>query len=108
MEGNCVRRAESVRCWLRFVFTPGRLVIVLGWCLWTYGVRVWDIFLWVSFLSVLRSVVEDKHSLMGGSGDAFASWPGVYFYPFWVIFCLFPDLESVGFLDQPLGACPRG
>ena len=40
------------------------------------------VFLWVSFHSVLRSVVGDNHSLMGGSGDAFASWPVVYFYPF--------------------------
>ena len=66
MEGNCVRCAKSVWCWLQFVFTPGRLMIVLGWCLWTYGVRIWDIFLWVSFHSVLQFVVGDNPSLMGG------------------------------------------
>ena len=56
------------------------------------------------FSFVLRSVVGDNHSLMGGSGDAFASWPVVYFYLFVAIFCLFPDCGDTGFfMPTPWG-----
>ena len=62
------------------------------------------IFLLGIFSFVLLSVVGDNHSLMGGSGDAFASWPVVYFYPFWPFFCLFPDCGDNGFfMPTPWG-----
>ena len=70
-EGNRVRRAESFRYWLQFVFTPGRLLNASGWCLWTYGYVVGTFSL--GSLFVCPSVVEGNHSLMGGSADAFAS-----------------------------------
>ena len=60
------------------------------------------------FSSVLQSVVGDNHSLMGGSGDAFASWPVVSFYPFGPFLVFSRIWGRMGFLYQPFGACPKG
>ena len=66
MEGNRVRRAESVRCGLQFVFTPGRLVIVSGWCLWTCGVRVWAFFFGYLFIPFSGPWLGTTTLLWGG------------------------------------------
>ena len=105
-EGNRVRRAESFRCWLQFVFTPGRLLNASGWCLWTYEPVV-GTFSLGSFL-VCPSVVEGNHSLMGGSADAFASLAGSLFLFFMGQFVVLPRNGCTGFFIPPFGACPKG
>lgn len=108
MEDNHVQHVESIRRWLWFVFTTGRLLHYLGLLL----VDLWcmnpGIFLLGFFSVAPMSVVGDNHSLMGGSVDAFASWVVVSFFLFWPILFSFLWTGSWNIFIPPHGACPGG
>ena len=108
MEGNRVRRAESVRLMSQFVFAPGRLLIVSSWCRWAHVVVFMGYFLFL----FTRPVVEGNHSLMGGSADALHLGAAVHFFllgPFLAFFLGFlGDWVSWVFYTNPLGACLGG
>ena len=81
---------------------------VSGWCLWTYGVCVWVIFLWASFLLFSGPWLGTTTLLWGGVVMRLHLGRLFIFILLWPFSVFSRIVGTMGFLCQPLGACPRG